>query len=212
VFPEANRERVPWSSSFRKSPKVIFHQEKPLHRPFRLFFPQRDYLREFPKEYLIESQYLHCRAMTTRQEIASEANKVPCVFLLMSLTTGNEQDPQKSSNIHAIYHQSPLLAAQRVGNTAGEEDGRASFSAAPRVWELKTPHRTLLSLLRANLSCCIRRSLLRPTLVNVLLRRGRCMVTSPLTQQNLPSFYRTALALTACMDGAARSRNQKMMT
>jgi hypothetical protein len=41
--------------------------------------------------------------MTAQQEIAPEANKVFHSRLLMSVNTESEQDPQKSSNIHAIY-------------------------------------------------------------------------------------------------------------
>src|SRR5579864_1099330 len=46
------------------------------HRPFGLFFLRGDYLREFPKEYLIESQYLHlCRCKTALFTLSPSPHK-----------------------------------------------------------------------------------------------------------------------------------------
>ena len=54
------------------------------------------------------------RVMTAQQESAPEAKNTIHSNLLMSLNTESEQDPQTSSNIRAIYHNSSLKSKHRA--------------------------------------------------------------------------------------------------
>src|SRR6266705_6931972 len=81
----------------------------------------------FPVENLNRSQ-------GTKRKRSKEADSSPIIVFKHISSTESEQDPQKSSNIHAIYHSPNVRQNRRLSSSA--IDSGSSRTTSQHVWSV----------------------------------------------------------------------------